>query len=130
MDIRTIGLLGAIAGAATIVSAHAAPAAPNETAPSLAPASYTELLGPVADPVAQLKAQNAALREQDARGPASEDAWSGDVRRVDQYQRHHHHHHHRQQRRSYHSHYRRHGYPPRQHHHHHNHARVGVSISG
>lgn len=129
MDIRTIGLLGAIAGATTIVSAHAAPAAPNETAASLTPASYTELLGPVADPIAQLKAQDAALREQDARGPASEDASSGDVRRVDQYQRHHHHHHH-QQRRSYHSHYRRHGYPPRQHHHHHNHARVGVSISG
>ena len=108
MDIRTIGLLGAIAGATTIVSAHAAhaaPAAPNETAASLTPASYTELLGPVADPIAQLKAQDAALREQDARGPASEDASGGDVRRVDQYQRHHHHHHHpHQQRRSYHSH--------------------------
>lgn len=132
MDIRTVGLLGAIAGAATIVTAQAAPATPNESAPSLAPSSYTELLGPVADPVAQLKAQDAALREQDGRGPASEDARSRDVGSVDDYYHRRHHHHHHQQRRSEHSHYRRHGYPPRHHHHHHhhNHARVGISVSG
>ena len=131
MDIRTVGLLGAIAGAATVVTAHAAPAQANEATPSLAPSSYTELLGPVDDPVTQLKAHDAALREQDARGPASEGVRSPNVRRVNEHHHHHHHHHH-EQHRSYHSHYRRHGYPPRQHHHHHhhNHAHFGISISG
>lgn len=128
MDIRTVGLLGAIAGAATIVTAHAAPAAANETAPSPAPSSYTDLLAPVADPVAQLKAHDAALRERDAGSVAPENGRDSDVRRVDN---HHHHHHDHGRRRGYHHHERRRSNRRHHHHHHHHHHdHLSISISG
>lgn len=55
MDKKIAGLLGAVAGIATIVSAQAA-------TPSAAPAalSYADLLAPIPDAVEQLKAADAA----------------------------------------------------------------------
>lgn len=59
MHKKTAGLLGAVAGLATIGSAHAAGLthAPSE---ALHVTSYADLLAPVPNAVAQLKADNAA----------------------------------------------------------------------
>jgi len=76
MDKRTTGLLGVVAGIATMGSAQAA------TQPALAqPTSYADLLAPISNAVALLKADAARAQE-----PAPT--------KVAQYHHHHHHHHH------------------------------------
>jgi hypothetical protein len=61
MDRKISGLLGAVAGFAMV---GAAQASPEPTSPPTTPArSYAELLGPIANPIEQLQADNAA-REQ------------------------------------------------------------------
>ena len=75
MDKRTAGLFGAVAGIATIGSAQAA----NTPAQ---PASYSDLLAPITNAVALLKADNTSR----ARNP-------GPIMTA-QYHHHHHHHHH------------------------------------
>lgn len=120
MDKMTAGLLGAVAGLATIGTAQAAlPGAANPT-DSLHAASYADLLEPVQNAVALVRADDAARTQ----GPVGEG--SGDVQLAQgyyyapppppgYYHHHHHHHHH-------HSAYYRHHH----HHHHHHSAFVGV----
>jgi hypothetical protein len=77
----TAALLGGVAALLTLPAAQAAPAA--AIAPgTLAAGSYAELLQPVPDAVAQLRATDAAA----ARAPAR--------LQLAQYHHHHHHHHH------------------------------------
>jgi hypothetical protein len=79
MDKKIAGLLGAAATITTVTGVHAAPAQP---APLATPASYSELLGPIPNAVAVLKADDQS-REQ-----MTPDA------RIEKVQWHHHHHHH------------------------------------
>lgn len=95
MDKKTAGLLGAIAGLATMGAAHAATAPAANGSEGLQAASYADLLAPVENAVALMKADDGA------RVQASQ---PGDVQRADYYERggydsdrpvyHHHHHHH------------------------------------
>jgi hypothetical protein len=107
MERKTAGLLGALAGLATLgtTSAQAASNAAARPDP-VAVASYADLLKPVPDAVAALQAHNAAM-EQAANAPVQQADWRGNP--------HHHHHHHH-----HHAHYRP-PPPPRWHHHHHHH---------
>lgn len=107
MERKLAGLLGAVAGLATMGAAHAA----TQTGPSASPlptaASYSELLGPVSDATVLLAADDAARFQQR----------SGDVQ-VAQY----HHHHHSKKiiiKRHHHHHHRRIIIRKPHHHHHH-----------
>lgn len=60
MDQKAVGLLGAVAGLATVSAAHAAANPTPDVSRSLQPSSYAELLAPVQDAVALLKADDAA----------------------------------------------------------------------
>jgi hypothetical protein len=86
MDRKIAGLLGAAAALTTATAAYAATPTPELPLPI----NYQDLLTPVPNPVAALRADNARL----AKTPAGETKIA---------QAHHHHHHH----------------PPRRHHHHH-----------
>lgn len=94
MDIKTAGLLGAVAAAATMVSAHAATRPARDSAPAFQPASYSELLAPVPDAVTQLKAHDATLRDRTANGTVSARDAHGNIIKADEHHHHHHHHHH------------------------------------
>lgn len=100
MDKKIAGLLGAAAALTTVTAANAGVSSQSS---ELAPAtSYQDLLNPIPDPIAKLKADDSRLAET----PAVEGT------QVAQY--HHHHHHHvvpRPLRR----------YIRRHHHHHHHH---------
>src|SRR5579863_10138785 len=80
MDKKISGLLGAAAAITTVTGAQAVPV---QTVQNAAPASYQELLKPIPDAVAALKADDAAR----AQGGA-------DVKLAQYYYHHHHHHHH------------------------------------
>ena len=112
MDKKIAGLLGAAAALTTLgaTQANATPAV--DQSPTVA-RSYAELLDPVPNAAAQLKADDAAQ--------ANPGLTLAEYVYV--YRRHHHHHHH-------HHHHRRYhrvlppfifGYSPRHHHHHHHH---------
>ncbi len=104
MDKKIAGLLGAVAGLASLGSAQAAvPATPPSAAASDVQ-SYADLLTPVPNAVEQLKADNAARLQ----APTVQLA---------QYYHHHDHHHHYRRTERHHHHYRQ----PRRHHHHHHH---------
>ena len=112
MDKKTGMLLGAVAGLATMGAAHAAPLPGANAAEALNTSSYAELLAPVSNAVALVKADDAA------RAQSSE----SNMQLVDYYvgrpaAHHHHHHHHHHQAYNYHHHH---------HHHHHQAAVVGV----
>lgn len=79
MDKKIAGLLGAAAALTTITSAQAAPA--QQTKPAT-PASYKELLEPIPNAVALLKADDSAR------------AHTSPTAKVELVQYHHHHHHH------------------------------------
>ena len=66
MDKKIAGLLGAVAGLATMSATQAASA---DTGPAQAPqpASYADLLAPIATPVEALKADDVAREEEVAR---------------------------------------------------------------
>jgi len=101
MDKKIAGLLGAVAGLATMGAANAA--VQNTPSPLPAAASYAELLSPVTNASELLVADDAARQEQ---GEAHV--------QLAQYHHHHHHHHNTRiiiRRRHY-------------HHHHHHHRRV------
>ena len=114
MNKRIAGLLGAAAALTTMSAAQAA-VPPGELAP---PSSYAELLAPVANASAALKADDARLAENSA----------GEVQ-LAQYYHHHYHHHHYHHHHYHHHHYHHHHYfPPvirhfirRPHHHHYHH---------
>ncbi|HEY3910960.1 MAG TPA: hypothetical protein VGM07_13860 [Stellaceae bacterium] len=122
MDKKIAGMLGAVAGLATIGSAQAAinPAPAPSAAPQ--PSSYADLLAPIPDAVAALKADDAARAQQ----PASKSADGFQVAQAyyyppysyPYYNYHHHHHHHHTYYRRYSNHHH--------HHHHHNNAFVGI----
>lgn len=111
MDKTVAGLIGAISGLAALDGAQAAPiAAPNVT--GLEPArSYAELLEPIPNAVAVLRAAEAAEAARlDEKAPTAQ---------LVGYHHHHHHHH-----RWYHHHHHHHRViviRPRHHHHHHHH---------
>jgi len=95
LDKKMAGLLGAVAALGTLGAAQATPApAPTDV---LAANSYAELLQPIPDASARLKALD---KEQRA---------GADAKGIQLAYRHHHHHHHHSYRR------------PRRHHHHHHH---------
>ena len=84
MDKKIAGLLGAAAALTTMTAAHAATSPqPSELAPA---ASYRDLLAPVPNPLAALKADDARMAQQ----PKAEQVAQISV----QVGHHHHHHHH------------------------------------
>lgn len=119
MDKKIAGLLGAVAGLATMGAAEAAvPPAPNPSE-ALKATSYADLLAPVENAVAVLKADDAARTQK----PAVDTPDDFQVAQAYYpyppyaYRHHHHHHHHRYYRRYSHHHH---------HHHHHNSAFIGI----
>lgn len=119
MEKKTAGLLGALAGLAAMGTAQAAIAPPASPAEALHVSSYADLLAPVPDAVAVLKADD-ALRARMA-GDTLNGAQLAQNYYGQQQHHHHHHHHHNQYRpprhHHHHSQYRR----PAHHHHHHHH---------
>jgi hypothetical protein len=113
MDKKIAGLLGAVAGLATMTAANAAVQDNAASSPLPAAASYAELLAPVDNATELLVADDAARVQQ---GEAH----------VQLAQYHHHHHHHTRiiiRRRHYHHHHHHHRRViiRRSHHHHHHH---------
>ncbi|MGH6672627.1 MAG: hypothetical protein ACRECV_11745 [Xanthobacteraceae bacterium] len=79
MDKRIAGLLGAAAALTTVTTTQAAPAQPAAAAPTV---SYADLLQPIPNAVATLKADDAERLQ------------SGPIAKLERVQYHHHHHHH------------------------------------
>jgi hypothetical protein len=86
MDKRIAGLLGAAAALTTVTGAHAAVPAPANQPASVT--TYRDLLDPVPNAVAALKADDARLAEKTAAEA------SGDQVAQLVFEHHHHHHHH------------------------------------
>lgn len=122
MDKKIAGLLGAVAGLATLSAAQAAPAPTVATEPMQA-TSYADLLAPVANAAELLKADD-AMRAQQTAAPSSAELQVAQAYypypnppppyAYSPYYHHHHHHHHH------------HRYVRRPHHHHHHGTFVGV----
>jgi hypothetical protein len=112
MDKKIAGLLSAVAGLATVGAAQAA----VNPAPSgaLHASSYADLLAPVPNAAAQLKADNAARAEQ-GEVELAQYYYNYGSPPYYYYHHHHHHHHHHHAYRYY-----------RDHHHHHHSAFIGV----
>lgn len=125
MDPKIAGLLGAVAGLATMSTGQAATSPAPDPAEALQASSYADLLAPVSNAAAVLEADNAA-RAQAAERPNEFELAQGyyypyyspppPVYRYGYpaYNYHHHHHHH------HHNAYAHH------HHHHHNNAFIGI----
>jgi hypothetical protein len=96
MEKRIAGLLGAVAALGTLGAADAAPA--PATSDALRVNSYAELLQPIPDAVARLK----AVDEQRSTTPEA----NVQVAQVVVVRRHHHHHHHYRRHHHHHHHYR------------------------
>jgi hypothetical protein len=122
MEKTTVGLLGAVAGLAAMGTAQAANAPAADPSEALQASSYADLLAPIPDAVALMRADD-AMRAQES--PAES---TGNVQLVDgwvynpYYPNYHHHHHHHAY---YHHHHHHHAYYHHHHHHHHN-AYIGV----
>jgi hypothetical protein len=99
MDKRIAGLLGAAAALTAVTGAQAAPAPQQGNA---AVTSYQDLLEPVANPVAALKADDARLAQEAVSGTQ--------VAQIVVVPHHHHHHHHHHWRRRHHHHHHHHMY--------------------
>ena len=100
MDKKIAGLLGAVAGLATIGTAQAAinPAAvPDALQASSQVSSYADLLTPIAHPIALLKADDSRRPQKPAAQPSADFQLAAN--------HHHHHHHHRHYSRNYHHHH-------------------------
>jgi hypothetical protein len=119
MDKKVIGVIGAITGLATLdTTAQAAPAATPTPDPVTGARSFAELLDPIPNAVA-------ALRAADTRA-AQERTTAGDTADVQLAQYHHHHHRYYNHHHNHHHHHRvgriiRQLVAPRHHHHHHHH---------
>jgi hypothetical protein len=121
MDKKIAGLLGAVAGLATLSAAQAAPAPTVATEPMQA-MSYADLLAPVANAAELLKADDAVRAQEAAQSSADLQVAQAyypypnppPPYAYSRYYHHHHHHHHH------------HRYVRRPHHHHHHGAFVGV----
>jgi hypothetical protein len=108
MNRTSVGLLGAVAGLATMGAAQATTPPAVNPAEALHAASYAELLRPVHNATELVKADSATR--------AQERMSQGDVQTIEYYRRgppvaHHHHHHH---------------HAAVRHHHHHHQVRIGV----
>jgi hypothetical protein len=116
MDKKIAGLLGAVAGLATVSSAQAATGPAANAAEGLQASSYADLLAPIPNAVERLQADNAA------RAPNIELAqwnyyypyYSYTPYPYRYYHHYHHHHHHH------------HAVARHHHHHHHNSAFIGI----
>jgi hypothetical protein len=106
MDKRIAGLLGAAAAITTVSGVQAATPPTTELAPAT---NYADLLQPVPNPVAALKADDARLARQSATGER--------VAQISVQVGHHHHHHHHHRAVVVHHH----------HHHHHHHPAVIIT---
>jgi hypothetical protein len=105
MDKRLAGLLGAAAALTTLTSAQAAPVQDTGLSPAT---SYRDLLDPVPNASAALRADDARLAQQATTGEQ--------VAQISVQVGHHHHHHH-------------HVVVVKHHHHHHHHQNPGVIIT-
>ena len=115
MDKKIAGLLGAVAGLATISSAQAAPEPGPTPSEALQASSYADLLAPIPNPVAALEADNAARAQNlELAQYYNYYPYSNYYSYPPPYYHHHHHHHHN-------NYYSRHD-----HHHHHNSAFIGI----
>ena len=125
MDPKIAGLLGAVAGLATMNTAQAATSPAPNPAEALQASSYADLLAPISDAAAVLEADNAARATAAERLNEVELAQGyyypyysppPPVYRYDYpaYNYHHHHHHHHHHAYAHH------------HHHHHNNAFIGI----
>ncbi|HQT63291.1 MAG: hypothetical protein B7Z75_00465 [Acidocella sp. 20-57-95] len=123
MEKKTAGLLGALAGFAAMGSAQAATNYEPNVADTLHVSSYAELLTPIPNAVALLKASDALLLEQANQRKAAGVQQAQYYYQQDEH--HHHHHHHHQE-------YVPPPPPPPEygydHHHHHHHHQQGVVI--
>jgi hypothetical protein len=92
MDKKLVGVIGAIGGLATLDSAAQATPAATPDAATLNARSYAELLNPIPNAVAALRAADAAA----AARAAQDEPAMGDLNgvQVAGYRHHHHHHHH------------------------------------
>jgi hypothetical protein len=118
MDKKLAGLLGAVAGLATVSSAQAATGpAPNQSG-ALQASTYADLLAPISNAAALLKAEDEARAQQQAEVQLAQVYYTPYPYPppYGYYHRHHHHHHH--------SYWRR--YSHHHHHHHHHHGFVGI----
>ena len=97
MDKKLAGLAGAV-GALIAGSAQASTAVPVNAHAALQASSYSDLLKPIPNALAILKAQ----ADRPLPAPASDRADRADTRTVQYHDHHHHHHHHPQQRHSHH----------------------------
>jgi ribulose kinase len=114
MDKNLAGLIGAVSALMAVAPAQAATGSPVTVESALEVSSYSDLLKPIPNAVALLKALTAAQAEATAGGTDSEaPAMIEEVQLIIQVPHHHHHHHHHHYRRRYHHH----------HHHHHDYYR-------
>lgn len=122
MDKMTAGLLGAVAGLATMGTAQAATTPAVSPSQALQASSYADLLEPIPNATALLQADN-GLRAEQLNTTASFQLadWGGDYG----YNDHHHHHHHHQRYGNYYG-YNDRGRSEHHHHHHHNNSFVGI----
>jgi hypothetical protein len=109
MDKTTAGLLGAVAGLATMGMAHATTPNPTEF---LQVSSYADLLSPVQNATELLQADNTARASEGVQQDDMRRVPSGSVQEADYYgpspgYRHYHHHHHHQAYRYEHHHHHR-----------------------
>lgn len=115
MDRKIAGLLGAVAGLATVGSAQAATHPATDPSEDLGASSYADLLTPIPNAMNLLQADNSA-RAQSRTSPSR-----GGIELAYHHHRHHHHHDHHH----HHAHFRYYGpgyyYRPHHHHHHHHH---------
>lgn len=113
MDKKIVGLVGALSALAAPETVQAMPATGPNVNDVLRVQSYAELLDPIPNAVALLRAADAA--------PAPE---AGSVQQVQYYYHHHHHHHHHHHGywRPYYYYYPRPYYHHHHHHHHHHHG--------
>lgn len=115
MEKTTAGLIGAIAGLATMGVAQAATTPAMSPTQALDASSYADLLEPIPNAGALLQADSVAQAQRPLNSVASLQLadWHGEYE--DGYHRSYHHHHH----------YRHYGYYNRHYHHHHHHHRHG-----
>ncbi|MGY2049938.1 hypothetical protein [Methylobacterium sp. JK268] len=114
MDKTLVSVVGAVTALAASGPAQAAVAGPANLDAVMQVASYADLVKPIPNAVALLKASDAAEESR-----AAEALDGAQVEKAQFYYHHHHHHHHRYWRRFYHHHHHHHRYFRRFHHHHH-----------
>jgi hypothetical protein len=114
MDKKLAGLLGAVAGLATMSAAQAAPHPAQNPSEALQANSYADLLAPIPNAASMLKADDAARVQQPAEMQLAQVYYAPYPPPYVAYHHHHHHHHHARR------------YAHHHHHHHPAHGYVGI----